>query len=192
MKLARIGIALTAAAILAVCGGSPSSPLSPTGGGTLAIMLKDTPFSDARAVLVTFSEVSAQRSDGTFVSVPLAGGSATRTCDLNKLAGALDLLGTGALEPGHYTQIRVAVSSTTLNFSNPSSGAACAATITPPAGVSVAIDVSPGMVTADGEFDVTDNQTRTITLDFDADQSILRTEAGIYRMRPIIRIVNVQ
>jgi len=34
------------------------------------------------------------------------------------------------------------------------------------------IDVSPETVILNGEFDVTANQTTTITLDFDAEQSI--------------------
>src|SRR5207247_10769639 len=67
------------------CSGS-SSPSSPSSAGsTLNVMLKDSPFSDAKALLVTFSEVSAHISgSGGFDTLPFSSGT-TRPCDLNKL-----------------------------------------------------------------------------------------------------------
>jgi len=194
MTFLRIGAVLFAAFVLTACGGSPigGSPTSPTNTGTLAVMLKDKPSDDARAALVTFSGVTAHRDGGDSVSLPFADGKATRTCDLKKLVGVEDFLGTGPLEPGHYTQLRLTVSRATLNFGNPSSGPPCAATIVPPPGGNLVIDVSPETVILNGEFDVTANQTTTITLDFDAEQSILRTADGIYRMTPVVRIVGVR
>src|SRR5574342_429303 len=108
--------ALTASA----CG--ESSPAGPSGGsGTLNMRLTDSPFSDAKAVLVTFSEVSAHREDSDWTTVPFAadaGGAAVteRTCDLKKLQGPVDVLGGGLLTAGHYTQIRLVVKSATIYF----------------------------------------------------------------------------
>ena len=69
-------------------------------------MLRDSPFTDAKALLVTFSDVSCTSSSGgDFVRVPFSGGATSRTCDLKKLSSSSDVLGTGALNPGHYTQI---------------------------------------------------------------------------------------
>jgi len=60
------------AAVLAVstlaCSDSPSSP-SLT-GGNFNLRLRDTPFTDAKAVLVTFSSVRAHRSDSDWTVVP--------------------------------------------------------------------------------------------------------------------------
>ena len=97
------------------CDDSPSGPSNVT---TLNLQITDSPFSDAAAVLVTFSEVAVHRSDEAWSTVPFAGGASTRTCDLKKLQGAQDVLGVGALSPGHYTQIRLFSSSATLYFTN--------------------------------------------------------------------------
>src|SRR4029453_8843131 len=108
--------ALTASA----CGESP--PAGPSGGaGTLNMRLTDSPFSDAKAVLITFSEVSAHREDADWMKVPFpadAGGAvvAERPCDLKKLQGPVDILGGGLLTAGHYTQIRLVVAKATIYF----------------------------------------------------------------------------
>ena len=48
---------LAAGVIAASCGGD--SVMSPSGSGRLSLMIKDTSHSDAKALLVTFSEVTA-------------------------------------------------------------------------------------------------------------------------------------
>ncbi len=173
------------------CGG-PSKTTGPTGGagdGTLTLQLRDSPFSDAKAVLLTFSEVSAHLSGGSFVT--LASGS--RTCDLKKLVGGAQAdLGTGPLPAGHYTQIRLLLASATLFFDNPSSGAACAASISPPAGASAPVEIPSGDIRLNREFDVTAKNVTTVTVDFDGDQSIKATGNGQFIMTPVVAVVSVQ
>src|SRR5262249_3388766 len=144
---------------------------------------QDSPFSDAKAVLVTFSEVSVHVTGGDFVKLPFASGGSSRTCDLKKLVGAQDVLGTGPLPAGHYTQIRLVVSGAVIYFDNPSSGTACAPTIAPPPGRNAPVDVPSGDLRLNREFDLTTART-TITLDFDGDQSIKQTGNGKYMMNP--------
>src|SRR5512140_559658 len=92
--------------------GSGSVPTSGTAGsgaggiGTLSVMIKDSPFSEATALLVTFSEVSAHMSgtdttDGEWVTLPFAAAATSRTCDLKRLVAATDVLGTASLAAGH-------------------------------------------------------------------------------------------
>lgn len=184
---ALFGWLLAAGLAASSCGGYSSSGPS----GNVVVMLRDSPFSDARAVLVTFSEVSVHRSgEGGFTTIPLADGASSRTCDLKKLVGAQDVLGTGSLDPGHYTQIRLTVTSGAVYFDAASSGPACAATIAPPAGQSAPVEVSSGEVKLNREFDVSAAAT-TITLDFDGDRSIIREGNGRYRMTPVIAVVSV-
>src|SRR5260221_13462622 len=77
---------------------SPSpNPANPVTTSSLTLMLKDSPFSDARALLVTFSQVNVHASGGDWVTVPFAAGAASRTCDLKKLETAQDVLGVGSL-----------------------------------------------------------------------------------------------
>jgi hypothetical protein len=171
-----------------------SSPSSPSGSGsTLNIMLKDSPYSDAKALLVTFSEVSAHVSGtGGFTVLPFSGGATSRTCDLKKLTNAQDVLGTGTLSAGHYTQIRLVVTSAVLYFDNASTGPACASSIPVPAGNNAQIGVSSGDVKLNREFDVTASGATTILVDFDGDQSVHAQGNGQYNMTPVITVVSVQ
>src|SRR5436305_13128157 len=180
------GVALT---WVGCSGSSPSSPSR--AGSTLNVMIKDAPFSDAKALLVTFSEVSAHVSGaGGFTVLPFSGGGTTRTCDLKKLATAQDILGTGTLAAGHYTQVRLVVTSAVLYFDNASSGAACAPTIAAPAGRNASMTVNSGDVKLNREFDVTSSGATTILVDFDGDQSVKQEGNGSYAMSAVIAVVS--
>jgi hypothetical protein len=155
-------------------------------------MLTDSPFSDAKALLVTFSAVNVHLSGGGFVPLPFVGGAASRTCDLKKLTGAQDVLGTGALAVGHYTQIRLDIASAAIYFDNPSTSSPCATTIPAPAGRNAPISIPSGELILNREFDVTSTTATTITLDFAGDQAVNQTGNGGYLMTPVISIVSVQ
>ncbi len=177
-------------------GGASSTPTGPTGTGgsgagegTATVMLTDSPFSDAKAVLVTISEVSFHRSgDGGFT--PLL--TSSQTCDLKKLVNASTMLVTAPLPTGHYTQIRLAVSNATLYFDNTSNGPACAPSITAPAGRNAPLDIPSGEIKLNREFDVSSNNVTTLTLDFDGDRSINETGGGKFIMQPVIAIIGIQ
>jgi hypothetical protein len=172
------------------CGGSSTSPSANSG---LTVMLRDSPFSDAKALLVTFSTVSVHLSGGDFATVPFSGGATTRTCDLKKLTSAQDVLGTGALAAGHYTQIRLVLASAMIYFDNASSGStACAASLSAPAGRSAPVTIPSGEVILNREFDVTSTTNTTITLDFHGDESVKETGNGTFLMTPVISVVSVQ
>ncbi len=176
------------------CGSMSSSPTAPSSAAaTLNVVLKDSPFTDAKALLVTFTTVSAHLTGGDFIMLPFVSAASSRTCDLKKLQTAQDVLGTGPLAPGHYTQIRLVVSSATLYFDNPSTGSPCASTIAAPTGRSAAVTVPSGDLRLNREFDVTSTAATTILLDFDGDQSVKQTgDNGGYVMTPVITVVSVQ
>ncbi len=190
---ALLAVFVSAAMTALACGGS-SSPTSPSGAGsTFNLMLKDSPFSDAKSVLVTFSEVTAHRdTEANFTKLPFAAGATTRTCDLKKLETAQDVLGTGTLPAGHYTQVRLVVSSSTIYFDNASAGAACAPTIAAPAGRSASLEIPSGEVKLNRQFDVPASGTTTMLIDFDGDRSIRETGNSRYMMTPVIAVVSVQ
>jgi uncharacterized protein DUF4382 len=188
------GIAMVLAAV--GCGGGGGASGSLTGpssaGGSVNVMLQDSPFSDAKALLVTFSDVSVHASGGDFVKVPFAGGAATRTCDLKKLTSASDVLGTGPMNPGHYTGIRLTVTKAVVYLSNPATGTACATSIPAPGGDSADVTIPSGELHLNREFDVSGTAATTILLDFDGDQSVKQTGNGQYMMTPVISVVSVQ
>lgn len=198
--------------------GSPGAGPSGTGTaagamGSLAVHITDSPFTDARALLVTFSEVSAHRADGdSWQTIPFAAGT-SRTCDLKKLNGPTDVLGVGTLPTGKYTQVRLVVTSATLYLDNASAGAsACAPSIAAPAGASAEVTIPSGVVKLNHEFTVSAGGS-TMLLDFDGDKSVKQTGSGNgssngngngrgnggssaaanakYMMTPVIRVVRV-
>lgn len=173
-------------------GGSGVSGTSGGTTGTLSVNLTDAPFSDAKAVLVTFSAVQVHHSGRGWVTVPFAGGNSSRTCDLKKLVGAQNVLGTGPLPSGHYTMIRLVVAQSALYFDNPAAGPACAPNIAPPIGLNSPLEISSGEIKLNREFDLGAGGAVTILLDFDGDQSIRKTGNDLYRMNPVISIVSVR
>jgi hypothetical protein len=186
---ALITLVVTVAA--SACGRTPTHP-SGTGAPSFTLRLTDSPFSDAKALLVTFSEVTAHRSGSEWTTVPFAPPSTSRTCDLKKLVGAEDILGTGTLTAGHYTMVRLVVSGATIYFDNPSVGSACAPAIAPPAGLSAAVEIPSAEVKLNRGFDLAADAAVTMLLDFDGDRSVHQTGNGRYMMTPVIGIVSVQ
>jgi len=197
----RLTSVIAAGAVLATfaCSGSPSGPSDastsgPSGSmGTMNVRLTDSPYGSARAVFVTFSEVSAQRADGGWTKLPFADGSATRTCDLKKLQNsAQDVLGTGPLTPGQYNWIRLQVQSAKIYLDAPStSPAPCAASMAEPPGAASVFTIPSGEVKLNGTFTLTAGTATTLLLDFDGESSIEKTGNG-YLMKPVVRLVSVQ
>ena len=194
--LPRLTVILTVtvgAAIALVACGSPSSP---SGSGTLRVMITDSPYSDASAVHVTFKELQIHPVEGEWVPVDFAGAPATesRTCNLKKLEGPFDVLGADALTAGRYTQVRLVVSEAFLYFGGVETGEpACATTLAPPTGFtsSASLEIPSGEVKLNREFEVVADGITTIDLDFDGDRSITLTGSNRYRMTPVIAIKGV-
>jgi len=189
MRIRHIAISLSLLTALAC--GSDESPSGPS--GTFTVRLTDTPFADAKAVLVTFSEVSIHRTGGDFVRVPFSPASESRACDLKRLTGgATDILGTGPLPEGHYTEIRITVTRVTLYWDAASTGPSCGASLAAPTGRSSTVDVPSGEVKLNHQFELPTGGAVTVTLDFDGDRSIKETGNGKFHMNPVIAIVSVQ
>jgi len=199
-------------------GGNSGGSGSPNGGsGHLMIKLTDSPFSDAKAVLITFDGISVHRSGQGWETVDFANGATERTCDLKKLQGPTDVLGSASLPAGHYTQIRLQVKSATIHFDNASTLAtACAPSITVPGTRFAKVKVPSGEVKLNREFTLDAGGTVTMVLDFDGDKSIRQQggngngngnggngngngsgggtsapENGSYSLQPVVAIVSV-
>lgn len=184
-----IALAMALATTMAACGDSATGPTSTS---RLTVLLKDTPFADARSLLVTFSEASVHRADGDWVTVPFSGGASSRTCDLKKLMSAQDVLGTGPLTAGRYTMVRLVVSSAALYFENAAAGPACAPTMAAPAGRTGAVEIPSGVVRLNQPFELSEGAGTTLLLDFDGERSVRETGNGRFMLTPVITVVSVQ
>jgi hypothetical protein len=161
--------------------------------GSLTVNLKDGPYADAQAMLVTFSGVSAHHADEEWQPLAFAGSAATITCDLKKLVNVFDVLGTGQILAGHYTQLRVVVQSAALYSSpTPAADPACAATMTPPAGLIGTVEVPSGEVKLNREFTIPEGGATKILIDFDGDRSVRAMGNGRFSMTPVIAIMSVE
>ncbi|MCX6544721.1 MAG: DUF4382 domain-containing protein [Acidobacteria bacterium] len=186
----------------AASGSGPTSGTTGTssaGIGTLSVSIKDSPFSEATAVLVTFSEVSVHMSgsdatDGEWKTLSFAGDATGLTCDLKKLEAATDLLATDSLTAGHYTQLRLTVSGATIYTTGTAPEVACATDLAPWSAMSdpMPVTVASGTLKLNREFTVPTGAATTILLDFDGDKSIHKTGNGKYLMTPVIGVVSVQ
>lgn len=197
MSRSRLLTVAVAAALAGLsCTGSPSGPSGPSGpAGTLNVRITDSPYGSAKAVLVTFSEVAAQRSGGDWTRLPFPDGSApTWTCDLKKLQNsAQDILGTGRLTAANYTMVRLVVQSAKIYFDNSAvSASPCARSIAEPAGASYPLSMSANETRLNGSFPLATDATTTILVDFDGEASIRETGSKTYSMTPVVRIVSVQ
>ena len=188
MRTLIIAFAVAGGLFIYGCSGSPTSP---SDSGRLTLRLKDSPYSDAKSLLVTFSAIAAHRADSEFFPLEFANAATSRTCDLKKLENAEDVLGTTALPAGHYTQIRLEVTSAALYFDNAAAGPPCAPSIDPPDGRSAAVTIPSGQVRLNRQFTLAADAVTSVLLDFDGERSVHETSAG-YSMTPVIAIVSVQ
>jgi hypothetical protein len=174
---------------------------TPAGSGRLTVRMKDSPFSDAKAVLVTFKDLGVHRAEGGWETIAFPGGG-TLTCDLKQLQDATDIIGIDTLPAGHYTQIRLTVDSAFLYFENAAASGPCDANIAPPDENGWALKIPSGVVKLNRQFTVPDGGATSILLDFDGDKSIKQTGGsngtgggvakGGYTMNPVIHVVSVE
>jgi len=178
--------------VVVVLGAGCSGPSGQT--GSLTVNLKDGPYADAMAMLVTFSSVSAHHADAEWQPLTFAGGVTTPlTCDLKKLVNVFDVLGTGQLLAGHYTQLRVVVQSAALYSSpTPATDPACMANMPPPAGLIGNVEIPSGEVKLNRQFTIPEGGATKILIDFDGDRSVNALGNGRFSMSPVISIVSVE
>lgn len=173
---------VTAAVVLAGCGGGGSSSagggLTPSATG-LQVSMTDAP-GNFQHVNITISSVSAVDNQGNVQVV----NSQPQTFDLLALQNNVDkVIGTASLPPGQYSQIRLNVTSANVVDS---SGVTHALTV--PSGAQTGIKLVDN-------FTISATQLTSITLDFNAAQSIVTTgnansPQGIkYLLKPVIKVV---
>jgi len=154
------------------CSDSPTS----SGNGQLQLILLDAPSLsfDSVNIVVTKVEVHVAQSDSLHGWIVI--NDTSRTFDLMVLRnGANALLGDAMIPAGKYTQIRLTL------------GDSCYATS---GGLKYFLSL-PGSTELKliHNFDIAANKLYLLTLDFNADKSINQIAAGVFELKPVIRVV---
>ena len=167
---------LTAVLIFAVIAISSCAPRT----GTLVLQITDkAPELNIENAMVTISNVEVHLAGaGEEENITTEEGWFTvveeeQIFDLIAIKDVKEILGSAELSPGKYTQIR-------LNVDN------AIATIN---GSAYELGVSSEKIKLVKSFDIIAGQTTTLTLDFDAQESIHVTGKDEYTMRPTIKVI---
>jgi len=182
MKNFISSLAVLVVAVVFVAGCVQQSGTQQSATGKLVLEITDAPAGlDIEKAEVTISnvEVHLASEDTTNESnTPVSGWhtivNGTKTFDLIKLMNVKEVLGSADLEPGKYTQIRLTVETAVAVIN----------------GNEYTLTIPSKTVKLVHEFDIVKNETTTLTIDFNAQESIHSTGADEYVMRPTIKVIS--
>ncbi|WP_020676205.1 DUF4382 domain-containing protein [Geopsychrobacter electrodiphilus] len=183
-------LCLSAAFLLTACGGGNSSG---TSHGTLSTALTDSTTDEFQAVYVTITSVEVHHDgDDTWETVA----TPDKTYNLLDLVNGVSTpLGVSSLATGHYTQMRLIIGNTPeiginmfgmqhpyANYAIDQTGAVHDMKV--PSGSNSGLKIVNG-------FDINENQTTELLLDFDAMRSVVKAgSSGQYLLKPTIKVLN--
>lgn len=171
-RLTLGALVAASALLLAACGSDATKT------GTLHLALVDASAPGVSALNVTFDRVEAHQagntgSDAGWETV----NDAVQTFDLLSLAnGVQAALGEAPLPAGHYTQLRLHILSAQATVG------ATTTDVTIPSGLQSGLKLVHA-------FTIEPDAITSLTLDFDATQSLVAQGAGQYLLQPTIRVV---
>jgi hypothetical protein len=190
-QIAKRALSVTAALVLAACGGSDSAPAPVTpSAGTIRVALTDMPACDYDEVNVTVEKVrvhqSASASDNSAGWSEVVVNPAKRVNLLTLTNGVLEELGSTQLEAGHYQQLRLALSNNTP-------AAPFANSVVPTGGTETPLDTPNAQQSGlkmNANITVAANQLADVVLDFHACDSVVATgQTNRYILKPVLSIL---
>jgi len=143
--------------------------------GTLALKLTDAPTDlNIEKAVVTISEIAVHKAGAsenesswtTVVAEP-------QVFDLITLVNVSTVLGEQDLGIGDYTQIRLSIDSAVVTID----------------GKDYPLEVPSDKLKLTKGFSIEEGKTTTLTLDFDAKESIKDSGSGDYKLTPVIKII---
>jgi len=145
------------------------------GTGNLVLKITDQPNLDIEKALVTISKVQvhAAGESNTTEAGWITVVEEPNTFDLIEIMNVEAFLGSSELAVGRYTQIRLTVDSALVTINNTEHN----------------LTIPSGTVKLVRSFEIEENETTTLILDFDAQQSIHSAGASDkYIMRPTVTV----
>ncbi len=154
---------------------------SQTQTGVLELKLTDAPADFViEKALITISQVQVHKagSDNESENESTSGWTTivdeAQTFDLIQLTnGVTEILGSSDLDVGKYTQIRLSVDKALVTID----------------GVDYDLDIPSDKLKLTKGFTIEENKTTTLTLDFDAKESIKANGKDDYKLNPTIKII---
>ncbi len=180
---------------LAACGGGGDGSSTTSSMGTLKTTLTDSSTEEYQAIYVTVERVEVKPESGDWETVATPGG----TYDLLSLVnGVREELGISFLDSGHYNQMRLILGDTPdsglniLGDPHPNNvegnylidQSDAVHKLKVPSGFNTGIKIVHG-------FDISENQTTELILDFDAMKSVVKAgSSGKYLLKPTIKVLD--
>ncbi len=147
-----IGTIAAMALIAASCGGSPTSPMAGAGGSNLRLLLTDAPIDDVEQVNIYFTNVTVKPVGRPPEDLSLQ--LQTNPVDLLTLTNRVTGFAAGAVPPGEYEFIHINIEQSRSYLVE--------------RGAQKSLRVPSQEIKILGGFQVGDDQTTTLTIDFDA------------------------
>jgi hypothetical protein len=151
----------------------PSPAAAPAQNGEIQVRVTDAPPDGVSAIWVTVSRIEVQKADSEGESgwVPVV--EMETKFDLVAVTGIEEVLGTSEFEPGQYGQIRMEVVEVTVTYQ----------------GRDIEANVPSSTLKVVRGFEVEAGVTTILTLDFDADKSVVITGAGPVQVKPVVKLL---
>ena len=170
LKLSPLYVALTALAVAGLVAACSGGPTSPSGSTNLRLMLTDDPIVGLEKVNIHITSVTVKHVDQPPQELTLQ--LQENPVDLLTLADKVIGFAAGAVTPGDFEFIHINIdgskSSVVVN------------------GVQKPLQVPSEEIKILGGFKVDENHTTTLTLDFDAQASIVALGNGGFLLKPVI------
>ena len=167
MKYALLLVAVASVILVSGCVTSTSN------NGTLQLKITDAGNIDSLILSISQVEVHMATNDTNDTESGWTTVNGAQSVDLIQVKGIEKFLGNTSLTEGKYTQIRLTISGATAVIDNQT----------------YSVTVPSDKFKLVHNFDIVANQTTTLVLDFNADQSLVETGNGRYMLRPTARII---
>lgn len=145
---------------------------SGTGSGTIKVYVTDAPPKGVTAVVIKASNVQVHASgaaDDQWVTVL----TDPPAFDLVKASGVNVLLGTSNITSGNYTQVRLDITDVTLTVN----------------GQQVKATVPSDKLKLVGNIQIVDGKQTSVSLDFDAEKSVVEEGQGRWALKPVVKLI---
>lgn len=140
------------------------------GTGTLVLQITDAPPElDISKALVTISSIEVHLIGSGWYPIV----ENNKTFDLIAIKDVKEFLGSVNLSAGHYSQIRLYIDTALITID----------------GIENNLTIPSKKINLISPFQIEANQTTTLTLDFDVQESVHPTGQGKYIMRPTIKVI---